>query len=122
MAKIKYNVVMHSVSGIIGGLLAFRQRFGKTIICRISKHSNRVTSSQLQVRERFRKAVAYAKDVIKNPSEKQRYQAFASGDLTAFNLALSDYLGIPRIEAIETSQYTGEVGSKLTIRAKDNFM
>src|SRR5688572_20950100 len=105
MAKVKYNVVTHGVTGKVGDLLQFRQRFGRTIIAKIAARSNNVTAAQQMVRDKFRLAAAYAKSAVKDPALKALYDLRAAGEITPFNLALKDFFEPPVIAAVNTAAY-----------------
>lgn len=124
MAKSRNNVVTHGLSGLIGDLLVFRQRSGKTIVAdRPRLSSKEPTAFMLAVREKFRKAAIYAKAAIMNPIKKAAYQAVAVGDQTAYNIAFADYQKAPVIEpGYDFSNYTGEIGQVLKVEVTDNFL
>jgi hypothetical protein len=120
MAKVKYNVVTHGITGKVGDLLQFSQRFGKTIIGKIAARSNKVTEEQALVREKFRQAAAYAKSAIDDPGLKEVYNLRAVGDISAYNLAFKDFFVPPTVTAVNTSAYDGSIGSPITITATDD--
>ena len=51
MAKSRNNIVTHGMSGKIGDLLVFRQRFGKTIVGKIPNRTAEATEGQNAVKE-----------------------------------------------------------------------
>jgi hypothetical protein len=120
MAKVKYNVVTHGMSGKVGDLLQFSQRFGKTIIGKIAARSNKASNAQELVREKFRQAAAYAKSVLEDPGLKDVYSSGATGGVTAYNLAFRDFFVPPVIAAVNASAYDGSIGSLITITATDD--
>ena len=91
MARSNKNVVMHKASGIIGDLLLFRQRFGKTFMGKIPERSGVLSDKQKAVREKFVKAALFAKKALADPEISVLYDTRAGGGITAFNLALADY-------------------------------
>jgi hypothetical protein len=123
MAKSNNNVVTHGLSGKLGNMLQFTQRGGKTIVGKIADRSGIVpTNKQLQVQERFQEGVVYAKKAIADAATKALYEAVATADQSAFNLALADYCVAPDIKSVDVSQYAGVVGNPITVKAVDNFM
>ena len=120
MARVKYNVVTHGASGIVGDLLEFRQRYGKTIIAKIRAKSNKVSADQLAAREKFRRAAAYGKSVIHDASKRAIYEPNAGGDITPYILAVKDYFTPPVLVSIDTSAYTGLTGSTIEVKATDD--
>jgi hypothetical protein len=120
MAKSRYNVVMHGSSGIVGDLLMFSQRFGKTYFGKIPVRNAAPTATQLAAREKFSKAVQYAKVALTNPEIKKLYEQRASGDTRAYNLAIADFFQAPAIREIITATYNGAVGSRLELYVTDD--
>jgi hypothetical protein len=120
MAKVKYNVVTHGVTGKIGDLLQFRQRHGRTIIAKIASRSNNVTTGQQMVRDKFRLAAAYAKSAMMDPQLKKLYGLRAGGEITSYNLAIKDFFEPPVIKTVNTEAYHGQVGNTIIINAMDD--
>lgn len=120
MAKLKYNVVMHGASGVVGDLLEFRQRNGKTIIAKIRARTKKVTAAQQLVRDTFRRAAAWAKSALKDPSIKAVYELRASGDIAASNLAMKDFFTPPVVTVVNTDAYNGAIGSSIIVTATDD--
>jgi hypothetical protein len=120
MAKQNYNVVMHGMSGTIGDLVVFKQRNGKTIASKVSRNSKVSSDRQLAVREKFLKAVAYAKVCLNDPDRKVLYEQRATGDITSFNLAIADFFTAPVIAEINVSGYSGAAGEKIQVQATDD--
>lgn len=122
MAKSFKNVVTFGLSGLIGELLVFKQRAGKTIVSnRPSKTSKAPSVVMLAIRERFKKAVIYAKSVMTNTLLKAEYAATAKSDQSAFNMAFTDYQKAPEIAAPNFSNYTGLSGQELKVSVIDDF-
>src|SRR5690606_31105477 len=89
---------------------------------RPAKTTKAPTAAMLEIRDRFKKAVAYAKGVMNNLSLKASYAATAKSDQSAFNMAFNDYQKAPEIEAEPNfSNYTGEVGQQLKVSVIDDF-
>jgi hypothetical protein len=75
MAKQKGNVITHGLRGKVGGLLAFRQRNGETIVSKIPEPPKRVSEGQLKHQKRFQRATIYEKSVGADPQLKELYGA-----------------------------------------------
>lgn len=120
MARVNYNVVTHGVSGKVGDLVVFIQRHGKTFLGKIPARSRLVTDDQLAVREKFKKAAKYAKACIQNPVTNALYAEKADGGKTSFNMAFADFFIPPVVTAIDSSNYTGTVGSSISVQATDD--
>jgi hypothetical protein len=120
MASSKHNVIVHGLSGKVGDLVVFRQRFGKTLVGKIPFNSGKLSENQQAVREKFLKAVAWAKAAVADPDLKTLYSLRANGGVTAFNLAIGDFFTAPEIAEIITSSYTGTPGGKIEVKATDD--
>lgn len=124
MAKSENNEVMFGARGKVGNLVVFKN-FGnnQTVIAkRPRRPENPVyTAKQIEVKQKFREAVVYAKGVISNPALAADYQAFAKPGTSIYNLALADYCKAPEITLIDASNYQGQIGDQIKVRAIDNF-
>ncbi|MFI5154232.1 MAG: hypothetical protein ACHQET_12910 [Chitinophagales bacterium] len=122
MAKLNGNPIAEGLSGSIGRMLTFRQIGGKTFISKYQRTSTVAATEKLVVaRTRFGQATAYAKRVIRDPSLKALYLAFAMGGQRVFNVAIRDALNPPRVESIRADIYNGKPGDPILIRAIDDF-
>ena len=124
MAKSVRNVVTFGLSGLIGDLLVFRQKAGKTFVSNKPKLSTKApTAEMLKVRSLFRRAAIYAKSVIKDLTKKAAYEAVAKPGQSAFNVAFADYQKGPEIETgLAFPHYNGEIGQELKASIIDNFI
>jgi hypothetical protein len=120
MAKSNKNVIVHGLSGKVGDLVVFRQRFGKTLVGKIPFNSGKRSESQQAVREKFLKAVAWAKSALADADLKVLYSLRANGGVTAFNLAIGDFFTAPEITEVITTSYTGKLGDKIEVMATDD--
>jgi hypothetical protein len=120
MAKVLDNLVTEGLSGKLGRRLVFRKgRNGKTILAvRPVTSENRVfNDTQLAQQEAFRQATQYAVVAKDNPI----YVNLAKGaDATAYNLAVADWFGQPKVLEIDPSGWTGQIGQTIRIMAKDD--
>lgn len=119
MAISKYNVVMHNTSGIVGDLLEFSQRYGKTIIGKRRRKSSTVSEVQLEIRRKFKKACSYAKQTMAIPERAVLYEAKAKPGVTPYNLAVANYFTAPTIVEIITDEYKGAAGDRLDLLVDD---
>lgn len=121
MAESKNNVVTHGLSGKID-LLVFRSRGKKTIVSRVpQKSSQPPTAAQEAVKQKFQQAVLYGKSVNANPAQKAAYEDQAKEGQSAYNVAIADFFNAPDIEEINVADYTGAIGSKIIVKATDDF-
>ncbi|GGH77942.1 hypothetical protein HNQ91_003993 [Filimonas zeae] len=122
MAESKNNIVTFGLSGLVGDLLVFTKRAGKTIVSRKpDKSSVPPTPLQISVRERFREAVQYAKSILSIPAAKAMYEEMTKPGQSAFNLAMADVWKAPQIFDVVVTQYTGLVGSTVTVDTVDRY-
>ena len=83
---------------------------------------NRVpTKKQEEQQERFREAAAYGNSVLKNPELKETYESKNLKKKNAFKAATTDFLTDPIVKKIDASEYNGTVGSKIAVKAVDDF-
>lgn len=118
--KTKNNIVTEGLSGKINKLV-FRQRFGETVVAKAPKRTGISSTAQLGIRQLFKEAVIYAKASLADMATRLAYKAKAKPGQTAFNMALADFFKPPVISDIDTGNYTGIVGSSITIAASDDF-
>ncbi len=124
MAKSIGNVVTYGLSGLIGKLLVFRQRAGKTFVGDRPVKTTKAPTAELKaVREKFAKAIIYAKMVNDVDDDvKAGYQAKTEPGQSAFNLAFADYMKAPVfVEAPAFSEYSGQQNASLEVLVKDDF-
>ncbi len=116
------NDLVEGSSGRFGKRLIYIRRGEKTIIARRpAKRRNSNTLLQQGVREMFAEGVLYARAAIADEIKKAMYQAKATGNQSAFNVAMSDFCKSPEIKKYSISDYTGQIGDKISIRAVDDF-
>lgn len=117
------SIVLRESSGSIGKELTITKKKSGRI--QLGKHRGAskvpATDKQLDVQRRFKMGTLYAKAVMKDPDLKAQYQAAAKHDQSAYNLALRDAYKAPEITGITTADYTGGIGSTITVRALDDF-
>ncbi len=123
MSNVTKNLLVKGASGKMGDQFVYKTRGKKTFITTFPTPGKNTEPSepQLMVRELFTEASAYAKGAVANPERKAAYEAKIPKGKTAFNRALRDFLKAPVVKRIDASGYTGAIGSKLVIKAKDDF-
>jgi hypothetical protein len=123
MAKQSGNVVTYGLRGKIGDLLVFRQRNGETIVSKIPEKQKEVSEKQKKHQKLFQQATIYGKVVTADPQLKKLYEASAKKKkgVTAYNIAVADFLNAPNIENVDLSAYTGTAGDEIHIIASDDF-
>ena len=106
MAKSINNIVTEGLSGRIGKQIVFSQRNGETIVSKFPVRTKKPTAKQLAQQTKFSNAITYGK----------------RKGVTAYNLAVADFLKAPVIETVDVSAYKGLAsGEKIAIAVTDNF-
>ncbi len=122
MAKVTNNIFVRGLSGSVGDQFVIRTtRSGKTIIANkpAFDDNRQFTERQLTQQEAFREATTYAKFA----KTQDVYVTLAKGTGgTAYNLAVSDWFGTPKVLEINVDAWTGEVGQTIRVKAKDNVL
>ncbi len=124
MAKSKENLYLYGLSGSVGKQMVFRNTARGTILAKSPRHTGKRTDHQKEQGKKFLKAVAYAKQALADSSLSPHYKQLAAASpnkLSAYNIAVADYLRPPVIEAINTTDYDGSAtGQKISVKATDN--
>jgi hypothetical protein len=93
MAKQTGFNILHGFSGKLGGLVVLRRRGNKTIIAACpGRRRSPPSQGQIDHQYKFRLAIAYAQNAMKDPKRKARYEKLATGRKSAFNVAVAEYL------------------------------
>jgi hypothetical protein len=120
MAKIRNNLILQGISGMLGKQLVIRQtKGGRGVLAAAPAISEgrEPTAKQKEHQEKFRQAILYAKGAQNNPE----YQAVAeSRGVSPFNVATADFFHPPEIRDIDVSAYHGAIGETITIIAVDD--
>lgn len=120
MAKSRGNLLLHGLSGMLGGQLVVRTfKTGQIVVsARPARDpARRPTAGQQAHRDRFREATRYAKAAQHRPV----YQALAAArGVTAYNVALGDFLHPPEIRDVDVSAYTGAAAQLIAITTIDD--
>lgn len=92
MAKITKNGLLHGMSGTLNGIVFKTYSYG-TITSKVPDMSNVVPSEeQKDKRERFKKAVAYAKEVLADPIKKAETAYRTPPGKLVYHQAIREYL------------------------------
>ncbi|MFA0961453.1 hypothetical protein AB9P05_06580 [Roseivirga sp. BDSF3-8] len=119
MAKINRKSIFYGMSGKLGDVV-FKNRNGETYVSQAAEKSLKPPSeAQLNMRERFGKATAYAKQLKEDAEMKAYYTHYQKKAASAFNAAMRDYQRAPKIGQI-TVEATDNGKRRLVIFAKDD--
>jgi hypothetical protein len=122
MSKLGNNPLLKGASGMLGNVIVFREQNGKLIMANRPKKRGTLTDQQKAAKAKFLQAVKYAKAQMLDPITKAEYQAGTTENLiSAYAVALTDYLGGPEILQVETNVYQGVVGDVIDLQVFDNF-
>jgi dsDNA-specific endonuclease/ATPase MutS2 len=121
MAKVRNNLVVHGLSGMLGHQLVIRrQRNGEyTVAAAPGPSSREISEAQKAHHERFRQAIAFAKSAKEVPEYKAAAEARGQ---SSFNVAVADFLHPPEIQHIDLSAYQGAPGDSISITAIDDII
>lgn len=99
MAKLEDNLLFHGASGKIGDFVIRKSKSGKQIIARAprSKNNWKATSRQAVCRKKIKSANDYADTVMADPKLTAYYQPHLKDDLNIHNLAVRDYMKLPKV-------------------------
>ncbi|MGA7193094.1 MAG: hypothetical protein WBW94_05625 [Anaerolineales bacterium] len=120
MAKVRHNVVVEGLGGMLGKQLVFKKdKAGRTIISyRPTYDENRAFSpAQEAQQEAFREAVAYGKSAKDDTAYVDKSKGTTQ---SPFNVAVADYLHEPQILDIDISGWNGAVGQLIRVKAIDD--
>lgn len=92
MVRVKYNIVLEGLEGMLGKHLVFRQVNGRAIVSvRPAKPAGPPSPKQLANRERFRLPREWAKEQLKNPEVAAEWKAKCEGNQSAMSLLIGEY-------------------------------
>jgi hypothetical protein len=120
MAVSYNNVITRNYSGRVGDII-LKNYDGKSVMTKRPDCSKVIkTARQLEFNDKFKKAVKYARYVIKN-QELSDYYRRKSPDLDPYHAAISDYMSRPVIERVDTGGYQGLPGNVVTVSVWDKW-
>ena len=124
MAYSNNSLTVGKLRGSLGKELVFRDWDGKTVVAKSPKRRKTdPTAKQLVVLDKFELASQYAIGIM-NGTDQALLQAYEDSRKKRQNLysrIMQDYLKPPVVKIINTRDYTGAVGSTISILAKDDF-
>ena len=123
MASSEKNLGTEGLSGTVANFV-FRHRKadGKTFVSHLQgKRTTEASAIQIEHQEKFQRAVIYGKAQMEDPAKKTAYREKAKPGESAYNVAVADYFNAPHIEDVDVSEYTGQPGTIITIKAVDDF-
>ena len=93
MAKIKLSPVLQEIRGRLGDYVFRRTHTGEVILSRVPDMSKvKWSKAQKAHRQRFKKAVAYARAAMAVPKVRAVYEKMAAkNNKRPFDMAVSDY-------------------------------
>jgi hypothetical protein len=118
------SIITDKLRGTLGKQLVFREWEGKTVVAKAPKaREGGPTPAQAQIQERFLLATKYAKAIVAGQDQgiKDAYTAALRPRQNLYCRAAEDFMTSPEVKNIDTRNYTGTVGSKITVRAVDDF-
>jgi len=124
MAHSNNSVITGKLRGTLGKELVFREWEGKTVVAKAPKsREGELSPAQEEIKERFLLASRYAKSVIKGQDQgiKDAYSAALRPRQNLYSRATEDFLSPPVVKNIGTGNYTGAIGSQISVRAVDDF-
>ncbi len=124
MANSNNSVITGKLRGALGKELVFREWEGKTVVAKAPKpRKGKPNPAQVQIQERFLLASRYAKAVMQGQDQgiRDAYTAALRPRQNLYSRAVEDFMSLPVVKIIGTGNYTGASGSRITVRAMDDF-
>lgn len=124
MALVKDNLFVLGTSGMVGNQMVYRNRKGKIILSKRPLRTKEQSEVQQAQMLRFKEATIYAKAALTDEDVRKAYaeKAQNSGNgLSAYNVAVADYLKSPVIRKVNLEGYNGQSGEEIVISAIDDF-
>lgn len=123
MSKVDLNALVNGFSGRLGNAVLSRRGSRTLISSRPKPRTGEPTVKEKAQRERFRRAAAYAKAKMGDPVAKAAYALVASRKemMSAFTVALTDYLKSPVIDSVQLDGYTGKINDRVVAKVTDDF-
>ena len=121
MATVKLNPVVERVRGRIGDLV-FKKFFGSMYVARTPNTDGREPSAAQRAHlEKFRQAAMFGKAAMADPQVRALYAGAAKQrKQPVFSLMIADYFNPPSVDEIDLSEYAGQAGNTISIRASDD--
>lgn len=112
------------IGGVLGNKVTLEKVNNRVVVTNRPKRPlGPATEKQEAVQQRFLEAVQYAKQQLAEKDSRELYEAgVPEKGNSARILAMTDYLSIPKVREIDTTEYSGNEGDTILIRATDKFM
>lgn len=123
MGIVKENLLTKGFSGGIGEEIVFRQFKNRTFFQKRPRKRSVITPDMQAARDRFQKAVYFAKTVLLDPAIREDYKKRAAEAQlgSAYVAAMTDFLKELKIAKVHTDEYRGNAGDPIYVSAVDDF-
>lgn len=124
MAVINDNIIFETVSGQLGRQFVIRKCRGQVIVSKRPAKRKSLSEGQQKQVSRFSEASRYAKIALADEDIKQIYAEKArKADrcMSAYTVAIADYLNGPVIRDVDLSGYRGGLQDEIRVLATDDF-
>ena len=120
MSKTDVHAPFNTFSGTIGKLV-YRNVRGRTIVALRPKRKGPPSEAALAYQQHFTRGSRWAKAALLDEEKGPFYQALGKKmEISAYAAAMSDFLKVPSLEALDLSGYAGKVGNRIYFEASDN--
>jgi hypothetical protein len=121
MPKLEMAAPYTHLRGRLGPITYRKTAYGN-VASQLASRTNPPTAAQLQVREQFRLAAAYAKRMLADPVLAPRYAVAARAKgLNSRAFMIADFFNEPVVQLIDVSGYHGPMGQVIKVQAYDDF-
>jgi hypothetical protein len=126
MAKTNRIFLTFSYAGKVGKQYSLKNRGNQSFIASLPKKAKKaspeVQLTREALKEKFQRAILYAKTVkAHNPALMEQNAAMRKETQSAFNVAFLDAYNGPKLADLRTDEYEGVAGRELMVMATDNF-
>jgi hypothetical protein len=119
--KVTFNRSISRISGKLDDLV-FREQNGQTVAVPFSPRPDNPSPAQLDGRDRFKEAQAYAKRVLSDPLKRERYRTLAAARKCPPNaLLISNFLNPPVLDHLELTDFQGRLNDPIRVLASDGI-
>lgn len=95
-------------------------RLGQPCVRRRPQRAKPFSAAELNNQKRLKLATEFAKGALSDPASRARYEKAAAGtNLSAQNVAVSDFMHPPVVEEVDLNRYTGRAGEFIRIQANE---
>ena len=92
MARARTSALLSGLSGTIGDIVIKQYRYGTVISKRPDMTGVKPTNAQKKKRSVFAEAVEYAKAIVADPLQKEKFQRKIGRKKTVYHEAIREYL------------------------------